>query len=201
VKDNRLISKGEKPKMKKTQYLIITVVALVLVALTTIAMTSLNRPQSQGQSSNDLVQAVRQGTEAYKEDVEAAEDAGHGMFLGCVSGAGGGAMGIHYPNPDLVADPGLDPSHPEVLIYEVKNGKYSLVGVEFLVLADDWNAINDSPPVLLGQVFNYSGSPNRYGLPAYYELHVWAWKDNPNGVFADWNPKVSCEGFSVEASN
>ena len=32
------------------------------------------------------------------------------------------------------------------------------------------------------------------GLPAFYELHVWAWRDNPKGVFADWNTRVSCEG-------
>jgi hypothetical protein len=120
------------------------------------------------------------------------------MFLGCVSGRAGGAMGVHYPNGELVGDPALDPMQPEVLIYEVKNGKYTLVGVEFLVLYEDWHADNEFPPVLMGQVFNYSGSPNRYGLPAYYELHVWAWKDNPNGTFADWNPNVSCEGFVPE---
>jgi hypothetical protein len=39
------------------------------------------------------------------------------------------------------------------------------------------------------------GAPNRYGLPAFYELHVWAWKTNPSGMFADWNPRVSCEEF------
>jgi hypothetical protein len=42
----------------------------------------------------------------------------------------------------------------------------------------------------------YNTSPNRYGLPAYYALHVWAWRDNPNGAFVDWNPHVSCEGFT-----
>jgi hypothetical protein len=76
-----------------------------------------------------------------------------------------------------------------------------LVAVEYLVLADDWNANNASPPVLMGQVFNYNGSPNRYGMPAFYELHVWAWKNNPNGVFADWNPGVSCERYNPVASS
>ena len=41
--------------------------------------------------------------------------------------------------------------------------------------------------------FNFTGSPNRYGLPPFYELHVWAWKANPRGAFADMNPAVSCE--------
>ena len=50
------------------------------------------------------------------------------------------------------------------------------------------------PPVLEGQTFQLVTSPNRYGLPAFFELHVWAWRDNPNGAFVDWNNKVSCEG-------
>lgn len=182
--------------MKNKTVLMITLAALSLIALASIAMTNLGQSQSQNQASNDLVQVVRQSTERY-QDVAAAEADGHGLFLGCVSGANGGAMGVHYPNGDLVGDGELDPSKPEVLIYEVKNGKYTLVGVEYLVLADDWNANNPSPPVLMGQVFNLNGSPNRYGMPAFFELHVWAWKTNPNGVFADWNPSVSCEGYSV----
>jgi hypothetical protein len=44
----------------------------------------------------------------------------------------------------------------------------------------------------MGQVFNYVGAPNRYRLPAFYELHVWAWRHNPAGMFADWNPNVAC---------
>jgi hypothetical protein len=104
-------------------------------------------------------------------------------------------MGIHYPNGSLIGDGALDPTKPEVLVYEVTNGRYSLVAVEYIVLADDWNANHSSPPVLMGQVFHYNGSPNRYGMPAFYELHVWAWKTNPNGIFTDWNPLVTCEEY------
>jgi hypothetical protein len=49
----------------------------------------------------------------------------------------------------------------------------------------------------MGQLFHYGASPNRYGIPAYYALHVWAWKANPHGVFMDWNPEVSCEEHRV----
>jgi hypothetical protein len=35
-------------------------------------------------------------------------------------------------------------------------------------------------------------SPNRYGLPPFYELHAWVWKHNPSGMFNDWNPLVTC---------
>ena len=48
--------------------------------------------------------------------------------------------------------------------------------------------------MLEGQSFQYVPSPNRYGLPAHFELHVWAWRENPNGAFVDWNNNVTCEG-------
>jgi len=48
--------------------------------------------------------------------------------------------------------------------------------------------------MLEGQAFQFVGSPNRYNLPAFFELHVWAWQDNPKGAFVDWNNQVSCEG-------
>ena len=51
---------------------------------------------------------------------------------------------------------------------------------------------NTSPPQLFGRTFALIGEPNRYGLPAFYELHVWLWQPNPSGMFADWNPNVTC---------
>lgn len=179
--------------MKSRLFLSIGLVAVMLLALSTLAMAGPDL--AQGQPAGNLVQTVRQAAGKY-QDVTAAEAAGYGMFLGCVSGQQEGAMGVHYPNGDLVGDGVLDPMQPEVLVYEPTNNGLKLVAVEYLVLADDWNANNDSPPVLMGQVFNYNSSPNRYGMPAFYELHVWAWKNNPNGVFADWNPKVSCEAYN-----
>jgi hypothetical protein len=176
--------------MKKIVFLFAAPTALLLLAFS-IPPGPHSRSEP-SQPSNSLVQTVREATWPF-EDVAAAEAAGYGMFLGCVSGPQAGAMGFHYPNPALIGDGLLDASRPEILVYEIKNGKHSLVAVEFLVLAEDWDANNASPPVLQGQVFHYNGSPNRYGLPAFYELHVWAWKQNPNGVFADWNPNVSCE--------
>ena len=59
-------------------------------------------------------------------------------------------------------------------------------------IADTWMAHHDNPPVLEGQTFQYVPSPNRYGLPAHFELHVWAWRNNPNGAFVDWNDHVTC---------
>jgi hypothetical protein len=140
-----------------------------------------------------LVQLVRDATKQFA-DVNAATAAGYQPFLGCVSGPDNGAMGNHYVNGPLVGDGVLDASRPEVLIYEPSDGGLQLVGVEFVVLADTWLASHTSPPVLEGQSFQFVSSPNRYGLPAHFELHVWAWRDNPNGAFVDWNNKVTCEG-------
>src|SRR6266446_9619190 len=143
-------------------------------------------------SSAKLVQLVRDATKQFV-DVNVATAAGYQPFLGCVSGPDNGAMGNHYVNGPLVGDGILDASRPEVLIYEPSGGGLQLVGVEFVVIADTWLAHHDSPPVLEGQTFQFVSSPNRYGLPAHFELHVWAWRDNPNGAFVDWNNEVSCE--------
>ena len=140
-----------------------------------------------------LVQLVRNATRQFV-NVNAATAAGYQPFLGCVSGPDHGAMGNHYVNGALVGDGVLDASRPEVLIYEASGDGLRLVGVEFAVIADTWLASHTSPPVLEGQSFQFVSSPNRYGLPAHFELHVWAWRDNPNGAFVDWNNEVSCEG-------
>jgi hypothetical protein len=142
-----------------------------------------------------LVQAVRQATRAF-HDVAAATAAGYGSAGSCVSGPERGAMGVHWPNGALVGDGMLDASKPEILIYEHKGDRMRLLGVEFIVIAEQWHATNAAPPVLMGQHFHYVGAPNRYGLPAFYELHVWAWRENPNGSFVDWHPHVSCDDYT-----
>jgi hypothetical protein len=104
-------------------------------------------------------------------------------------------MGVHYINGTLLEDGKLDASKPEALIYEFSKGRARLVGVEFIVDAAKWLAANgNTPPVLEGQHFHFVGSPNRYGLAPFFELHVWAWRNNPNGAFVDWNTRVTCEG-------
>jgi hypothetical protein len=144
-----------------------------------------------------LVETVRSSTEPFR-DLAAAEGAGYGLLHGCVSGPERGAMGVHYVDGDLVGDGEIDATRPEALMYEWRNGRAELVGVEFVVFADAWHAAHSAPPVLGGQLFNFVGAPNRYGIPAFYELHVWAWRTNPDGVFADWNTKVSCAGYTSE---
>jgi hypothetical protein len=153
-----------------------------------------SHPGHRGQAAPaKLVQLVRDATKQFA-NVNAATAAGYQPFLGCVSGPDHGAMGFHYVNGALVGDGILDASKPEVMIYEATEGGLQLVGVEFVVIAAPWLASHSTPPVLEGQSFQFVDSPNRYGLPAHFELHVWAWRENPNGAFVDWNNKVSCEG-------
>jgi hypothetical protein len=141
-----------------------------------------------------LVQIVREATQQFT-DVNVARAAGYEPAFGCVSGPDHGAMGIHYVNGTLVGDGKIDATHPEALIYEPVGTKRRLVGVEFIVDAATWLAAHDNaPPVLQGQDFQFIDAPNRFNLPSFFELHVWAWRDNPNGAFVDWNNQVSCEG-------
>ncbi len=145
----------------------------------------------------ELARLVRQSTAPF-QDVSAASAAGYVLSGGCVSGPEQGAMGVHFVNPSLVGDGVLDAARPEALVYEPRSGQLELVAVEYLVIAEQWDASNDHPPVLHGQHFHYVAAPNRTGLDAYYELHVWAWKRNPHGTFADWNPSVSCDAYSPQ---
>ena len=143
------------------------------------------------QAPPELVQVVRENTQKYA-DVNAAINAGYSPVLGCVSGPDHGAMGVHYLNASLLNGE-VDATQPQALIYEpLGGGKMRLVGVEFIVDAATWGKKNAAPPQLYQQLLQLIPSPNRYGLDTFYELHVWAWQDNPNGAFVDWNNKVNC---------
>ena len=96
-----------------------------------------------------------------------------------------GGMGYHFVRPAYFGAPDqLDPTKPQALIYAPeKNGSLRLVAVEFLVGGVD----TDPAPKLLGQTFVYN---YRFHV---WTLHVWAWRENPLGLFNGMNPKVSCE--------
>jgi hypothetical protein len=148
------------------------------------------------QKTNALVQVVRQATERYK-DVNAAMADGYELQFGCVSGPDAGAMGLHFVKFPLVIDGVIDAEHPEIVIYEpTRDGGVRLIGADYLVLADAWNATHSSAPELMGQLFHFFDAPNRFGLPPFYTLHVWAWTDSPTGTFVNWNTNVSCDHFT-----
>jgi hypothetical protein len=152
--------------------------------------------RSEQDKAGALIKVVREATERF-QDVEVAKAEGYALQFGCVSGSDFGAMGMHFVNGPLVADGELDPTRPEIVIYEpLPNGKLKLIGADFLVLADAWNAKHAAPPELMGQLFHLFDAPNRFGLPPFYTLHVWAWKESPTGAFVNWHQNVSCTAFS-----
>ena len=132
------------------------------------------------------VEKVRAATERFA-DVAAAEAEGYAP-IPCVSGASGGAMGIHYVNATYLGGDNntLDVTKPEAVLYEPQaDGSLVLVGVEYVTF--------EGPAALEGHLLHYHGAPNRYGLDPYYELHVWAHRENPAGPFVGMNRDVSCE--------
>jgi len=181
-----------------------SIVTLMLASSTLLAGTqthddhggALSKQHNPSPLENELVQAVRDATERFK-DVGRAELEGYALLFGCVSGGDFGAMGMHFVNLALVGDGEIDVKHPEIVLYEpTPAGGVRITGADFLVLAADWDAKHSAPPELMGQLFHLFESPNRFGLPNFYTLHVWAWKDNPNGTFVNWNPDVSCDAFN-----
>lgn len=131
-----------------------------------------------------VVEHVREANQRF-EDVSVAVSEGYAS-IPCASGQQGGAMGIHYVNADRLKDGIVDIGKPEAVMYEPSaGGKLALVAVEYITFK--------GPAALDGHLFNFNSAPNRYGLDPFYELHVWAWKKNPSGHFADNNPNVSCD--------
>lgn len=112
----------------------------------------------------------------------------------CMTDPGGaGGMGFHYGNVALI-DGSVRVDEPELLLYEPeKNGRLRLVAVEYII---PYTARSRSatPPVLFGQEFKQNDTFQLWGL------HVWVWKENPSGLFANWNPRASCEHATAVSS-
>jgi hypothetical protein len=135
-------------------------------------------------SPNLLADHVRAANDRFK-DVAVAVSEGYAP-IPCASGVEGGSMGIHYVNPAYLKDAAVEVAKPEAVMYEpAADGRLKLIAVEYIT--------SKGPAELEGHLFSFTGAPNRYGLGPFYELHVWAWKTNPTGAFADMNPEVSCD--------
>jgi hypothetical protein len=134
--------------------------------------------------------ALREATARF-HSLDQALAEGYTPFGGCFSDPNKGAMGFHFANEELIADPEVDPLHPELLLYESDgHGSYRLVGMEYLTFQAAWHAQGEKdPPSLFGQRF---GLNTTLLSEPFYLLHVWAWKYNPAGRFEDWNPRVTC---------
>ena len=162
-----------------------------LIAAVVLSVFTMVASAEPGTLGSQIAQ-VRQATAQFQR-VATAQAAGYAQFLGCIDEPGQGAMGIHYVNGNFAGDTVLDPLHPEALVYAPgADGQLKLVALEYIVFQAPWDAQSGTPPRRFGQTYHLVTSPNRYGLPAFYELHVWAWKANPSGMFFERNPRVSC---------
>lgn len=127
-------------------------------------------------------------------NVDKAVAAGYTIEARCVSNPTLGAMGYHAVNSVLRNDAEIALLKPDVLLYEKRpNGEFRLTGVEYFVLKSTWDAANGgataAPPTLFGADVPLSDHPP---FGKHYELHVWIFQHNPSGIFASWNPTVSC---------
>ena len=146
----------------------------------------------------DVVRAVR--ATAPFHSLDAAKKAGYTVLfqdrLGftCIEDIATpsqGGMGFHYVNPAYIG--ATDPAHPAAILYEPgRHGRLHLVALEYLVVEPE----QSTAPTVFGQpmMFTPAGDAtvNRFMPDAFYSLHAWLWKHNPSGIFAMWNPRVSC---------
>ena len=139
-------------------------------------------------ASKDDITRVREATAQFHL-TPAARDAGYQLIPGldyCFQNYGRGGMGYHYINANLLDDT-LDLLHPEAMVYAPdQNGSIQLGAVAYMVPAAAWDAAHTEPPQILRQSLHLH---EKLGM---YVLYAWIWKNNPTGIFEDWNPAVSC---------
>jgi hypothetical protein len=168
----------------------VVVLLLLIVASVAYAATGVTDPSV----LKELAQ-VRQATAKY-HDVNVALADGFIRTPECVESPDGG-MGIHFINPARLMDPAENILEPEILLYVESGNGLKLIGVEYFygIGAPDTPIPNPAPPapILFGRPFDGPMEQHEPGQPPHCALHVWVWQGNPSGVFAPFNPNVSCE--------
>jgi len=163
-------------------------------ALAVAAMLATASAAPAGQSSAGKVRSAN----AKYQRLAVAKKAGYGLLrdakgIACIDNPGVGGMGVHYVKKALVGDGKVNLLTPEALVYDPDaKGHKRLVAIEYVVIKKDWDAHHSSRPKLYGRTFELIKADNRYGLPPFYELHAWLFKNNSRGMFNDWNPLVKC---------
>jgi hypothetical protein len=173
----------------------LAVAALLLVVLAGIAYaaTGVTDPVV----LKDLA-AIRQATTKY-HDVNVALADGFIRTPNCVESPDGG-MGIHFINPARLMDPAVNILEPEILLYVKSGNVMKLLGVEYFYgIGAPGSELKDVPqpvppsPIIFGRSLDGPMEKHEPDQPPHYDLHVWIWQANPSGIFAPFNPNVSCE--------
>lgn len=176
---------------------------LLAVAAATIAFPTASRAQAAKAVSAPLspdLEAAKAALSKYSDPIVAVRD-GYLSTLGCVDfpepvtdgpvSYPAGAMGVHFLNPANIG-PKLDPTKPQILIYEPVGNKLVLAGAEWFVPEQ---VAGGTVPTIFGQSLAGPMDGHEPIIPAtlrHYDLHVWLWKDNPKGMFVSTNAAVKC---------
>jgi hypothetical protein len=145
---------------------------------------ALDATRGHGPDAARALATMAQATARY-HDLDAAVADGFVFLHGCETRGDEGPVGIVYVHFGRLTDGVIDAARPEGLIYEPRsNGKPKLIGVELAMPYPLWSA--PQPPTFLGQSFQ---TEDEFGV---WGLHVWLWSQNPEGLFAESNPRVSC---------
>ena len=180
------------------RFLLTTAAAVLILPSHTLRAQATQ--QGKAASNNTAINAVKAALEKYKDPIVAVRD-GYLSTIGCVDFPGGGmdhgameykkgAMGVHFINMGLVG-PKLDSTKPQVLLYEPVGDKLVLTGAEWFVPT----AVSKTPPSVLGHQLMGPMEGHPPILPAelhHWDLHVWLYKDNPNGMYSPTNSAVKC---------
>jgi hypothetical protein len=160
--------------------------ALILLGVGAVALTAVGSAGAMPLGGD--LQAAKAASARF-HSVKQAQRAGYVRESPCIPGEG-----FHYGNMSLLGDTAVDARRPELVLYELKpNGKLRLVGVEYFKVDADQNlATDDDRPSLFGRPFDGPMAGHFPGQPIHYDLHVWLWERNPNGMFAFPNPNVDC---------
>ena len=188
------------PILRRSRFVLGWCVSIATAAGAAVAASSYERPReaTRPAASQPDLAAMRASTAKYQNINNAFADGYIDDGFGCIDATSfgldpsEGAMGFHLINWALHDDPATDPLRPDLLVYEPApspHGQPKLVALEYEVFQQDWWAAgNTEPPSLLGQEFE---AFEFEGLEI-FGLHVWLWRTNPSGLFADFNPKVQC---------
>ncbi|UUZ58892.1 hypothetical protein [Nocardioides sp. B-3] len=161
------------------------------------ALVSVAAAQASAEQGGQHISDLRAATAKYAS-LSVAEGEGFGVVpdaagVTCIHDPAKGGMGTHFGPGSRIGDGEISLLEPEILLYDLTSTPDRFLGVEYTVFVADWEANHGSqPPKLFGKKFTLVPAGNRYGIPAFYEQHVWLGESNVVGLLKDYNPGVSC---------